>query len=63
MKKTLESRVSVFMKWVGVIAALLSFGTAVVQVVRSEGELREHSRVVKEQYATGRAGSRTATDP
>jgi hypothetical protein len=43
------------MKWIGIIGALLSFGTAIYTLARSEGELRERGRVVTEQYAAGSA--------
>lgn len=48
-------RFAAFMKWVGIAAALLSFATAVYEVVRSEAELRERHRVVAEQLASGHA--------
>ncbi len=43
------------MKWVGIVAALLSFGTAVYGVVESEAEMRERGRVVAEAAAAGNA--------
>ncbi len=41
-----------FMTWVGIAAALLSFGTAVHQLVQAQGELRENRRVVDEHLVT-----------
>jgi hypothetical protein len=49
------TRIGVPMKWIGIIAALLSFGTAIYGLVQSAGELRERARVVTEQYASGSA--------
>jgi hypothetical protein len=43
------------MKWVGIIAALLSLGTAVYELVHAEAELRERGRVVREEVAAGTA--------
>jgi hypothetical protein len=43
------------MKWVGIAAALLSFGTAMYELVRSEAQLRERHRSVAEQLAAGHA--------
>jgi hypothetical protein len=43
------------MKWIGILTALLSFGTAIYGLVHSEGELRERKRVVAEQVASGSA--------
>jgi hypothetical protein len=42
-----------FKKWIGVAAALLSFGTAVYELLHAEAELRERRRIVAEQLATG----------
>ena len=47
--------VGVLMKWIGIITALLSFGTAIYGLVQSAGELRERRRVVTEQVASGSA--------
>lgn len=48
-----SGRFAAFMKWVGIAAALLSFATALYELVRSEGDLRERHRVVAEQLAAG----------
>ena len=50
-----SSRFAAFMKWVGIAAALLSFSTAVYELVHSQGELRERHRVVAEQLAAAQA--------
>jgi tetratricopeptide (TPR) repeat protein len=42
------------MKWIGIAAALLSFGTAVYGVLHAQADMRERSRVVSEQLAAGR---------
>src|SRR5262245_34151276 len=47
-------RFAKLMKWVGIAAVLLSFGTAVYELLHAEGELRERRRVVAEQLATAR---------
>jgi hypothetical protein len=54
-KARTASRFATFMKWVGTAAALLSFGTAVYEVLHSQAELRERKRVVGEQYSAARA--------
>jgi hypothetical protein len=41
------------MKWVGVLTALISFGTALYALIRSAGELRDHRRVFQEQLKSG----------
>src|SRR5262245_15995053 len=43
------------MKWVGIAGALLSFAGAVYQLLHTQGELRERSRMVNEQVAAGRS--------
>lgn len=48
-----SGRFGAFMKWVGIAAALLSFATALYELVSSEADLRERHRVVAEQLATG----------
>lgn len=48
-------RFAAFKKWVGVAAALLSFGSAVYGLVHAQADLRERKRVVAEQVAAGRA--------
>jgi hypothetical protein len=50
-----RSTFSTFMKWVGIAAALLSFGSAVYAVIHSQAELRERHRVVSEELASGHA--------
>jgi hypothetical protein len=49
----MNSRVSAAMKWVGIITALISFGTAVYALVHSASELRDHKRVFQEQLKSG----------
>jgi hypothetical protein len=52
---SLNSRVGAVMKWVGVITALISFGTALYALIHSAGELRDHKRVFQEQLKSGQA--------
>jgi hypothetical protein len=49
----MNSRVGAVMKWVGIITALISFGTAVYALVHSASELRDHKRVFQEQLKSG----------
>ncbi|MGE0383347.1 MAG: hypothetical protein AB7Q97_01370 [Gammaproteobacteria bacterium] len=42
-----------FMAWIGVGAALISFGAAVYELLHAQGELRERRRIVAEQIAGG----------
>jgi hypothetical protein len=49
----LNSRIGVVMKWVGIVTALISFGTAVYALIHSAGELRDHKRVFHEQLKSG----------
>jgi hypothetical protein len=51
--EALNSRVGAVMKWVGIIAALISFGTAVYALIHSASELRDHKRVFQEQLESG----------
>jgi hypothetical protein len=53
--KSLNSRVGTVMKWVGIITALISFGTALYALIHSAGELRDHRRVFQEQFKSGQA--------
>ena len=48
--ETLSSRVGVVMKWVGIVTALISFGTALYALIHSASELRDHRRVFREQF-------------
>lgn len=41
------------MAWVGIAAALISFGTAVYELLHAQGELNERRRVVAEQLFSG----------
>jgi hypothetical protein len=41
------------MKWVGILTALISFGTALYALIHSAGELRDHKRVFREQLKSG----------
>lgn len=50
-----SSRFAAFLKWVGIIGALLSFAGSIYELLHAEGELRERSRVVNEQVAAGRS--------
>jgi hypothetical protein len=51
----LNSRVGVVMKWVGIVTALISFGTALYALAHSASELRDHKRVFGEQLKSGQA--------
>jgi len=51
----LNSRVGTVMKWVGILTALISFGTALYALIHSAGELRDHKRVYQEQLKSGLA--------
>ena len=42
-------------KWVGILTALISFGTAMYALLHSAGELRDHKRVFSEQLKSGQA--------
>jgi hypothetical protein len=53
--KSLNSRVGAVMKWVGIITALISFGTALYALIHSASELRDHRRVFQEQLKSGQA--------
>src|SRR5262245_15103176 len=43
------------MKWVGIVGGLLSFGGAVYGVLQAQGDLRERTRVVEEQFRAGQS--------
>lgn len=43
------------MKWVGIVTALISFGTAVYALIHSASELRDHKRAFQEQFKSGQA--------
>ena len=49
----LDSRVGAVMKWVGIAAALISFGTALFALIHSASELRDHKRVFGDQFKSG----------
>jgi hypothetical protein len=49
----LSSRVGAVMKWVGIVTALISFGTALYALAHSASELRDHKRVFREQLKSG----------
>jgi hypothetical protein len=51
----LNARVGAVMKWVGILTALISFGTALYALVHSASELRDHKRVFGEQLKSGQA--------
>ena len=55
MTRALQRGASIasLMKWIGIVGGLLSFGTAIYALAKSEGDLRERGRVAAEQYATG----------
>jgi tetratricopeptide (TPR) repeat protein len=57
MTRALERGASIasLMKWIGIIGGLLSFGTAIYALAKSEGDLRERGRVAAEQYEAGNA--------
>src|SRR5262245_9087993 len=42
-----------FMAWIGVAAALISFGTALYELLHAQADLRERRRVVAEQMFNG----------
>jgi hypothetical protein len=42
------------MTWIGIAAALISFGTAVYELLHAQGELRERQRIVAEQVFSGK---------
>lgn len=48
--RTQGGKVAAFMKWVGVAAALLSFGTAIYQLLHSGADVRDRQRIVAEQH-------------
>jgi hypothetical protein len=50
-----NSRVGAVMKWVGILTALISFGTALYALIHSASELRDHKRVFGEQLKSGQA--------
>ena len=41
------------MKWVGIVTALISFGTGLYALAHSASELRDHKRVFREQFKSG----------
>ena len=49
-----RSRLGVLMKWVGIGAALLSFGSAIYGVLDAQADTAERKRVVAEQMSAGR---------
>jgi hypothetical protein len=49
----LNSRVGAVMKWVGIVTALISLGTAVYALIHSASDLRDHKRVFREQLKSG----------
>ena len=56
----MTSRISAVMKWVGIITALISFGTAVYALVHSASEMRDHKRVFQEQLKSGQTQQASA---
>jgi hypothetical protein len=50
-----RSPIGAVMKWVGIVTALISFGTALFALIHSAGELRDHKRVFGEQLKSGQA--------
>jgi hypothetical protein len=55
MKTTaLNSRVGAVMKWVGIVTALISLGTALYALVHAAGELRDDKRMFHEQFDSAR---------
>jgi hypothetical protein len=53
----LNSHVRAVMKWVGIVTALISLGTALYALTHSAGELRDHKRVFREQFKSGQMQS------
>jgi hypothetical protein len=43
------------MKWIGIAAALISFGSAVYGLLHAQADLRERGRLISEQLAAGRS--------
>jgi hypothetical protein len=52
--EAVNSRVGTVMKWVGIVTALISFGTALYGLAHSASELRDHKRVFREQLNSGK---------
>ncbi|HTB86579.1 MAG TPA: hypothetical protein VK743_01435 [Steroidobacteraceae bacterium] len=50
-----NSPIGAVMKWVGIVTALISFGTALYALIHSAGELRDHKRVFQEQFKSAQA--------
>jgi hypothetical protein len=53
----LNSHVRAVMKWVGIVTALISLGTALYALTHSASELRDHKRVIREQFKGGQMQS------
>ena len=51
----MNPRVGAVMKWVGILTALISFGTALYALIHSASELRDHRGVFGEQLKSGQA--------
>ena len=51
----LNSRVGAVTKSVGILTALISFGTALYALIHSASELRDHKRIFQEQLKSGQA--------
>ena len=51
----MNSRLSVVVKWVGIITALISFGGALYGLLHSVSDLRDHKRAFGEQLKSGQA--------
>jgi hypothetical protein len=53
----LNSHVRAVMKWVGIVTAVISLGTALYALTHSASELRDHKRVFREQFKSGQMQS------
>jgi hypothetical protein len=50
-----KSPIGAVMKWVGIVAAMILFGGALYELIRSASELRDHKRVFGEQLKSGQS--------
>ena len=50
-----SGKLAAVMKWIGIAAALISFGSAVYGLLHAQADLRERARLIAEQLAAGRS--------
>lgn len=50
-----SGKLAVVMKWIGIAAALISFGSAVYGLLHAQADLRERGRLISEHLAAGRS--------